>query len=830
MFATSDQHPDPRVVAECIPADLKPLPRWTCWKAVPNPEGGKPIKLPINPHTGKAASISDPGTWTTFPEAMQRLATDETLAGVMLALSEDLDLVGIDLDGCRGDDGELTPEAKALVETFDSYTEMSPSGTGVKLLCYGKKPGARCRAKGVHGCREVEIYSRDRFFVITGLRLDSVSPEINDRQIEIDDLYGQLFPPKPDGPPTRGPGGSGNGFTGDDQSLLDKARQAANGTKFTRLFDGGDTTQYGGDDSAADLALVSMIAFWTGPDPDRIDRLFRGSSLMRDKWDDPRGQSTYGRQTIDRALGDMTEFYGQRPARVSMSGTALPEVELGPDEHRVIGEVVEALASDPDLYQRGGLLVRVIWVADGAGGRPVIHEVEPPTLRELITRNVALLKLKKGDLHPAHPPGWLVTGVQARGEWPRVRMLTGLSRSPVLRPDGSVVQTPGYDDRTGVLYLPSGDFPVIADDANLDDASAAAELLIDLIRDFPFASEAHKAAWIAALLTVVGRHAFTGNSPLFLIDANVRGAGKTLLAQVAGRIALGHELPVSTYSHDPVEMRNAITTIVIAGEPMVLLDNLSGVLGNEAVDRQITSTRWRDRILGANAQVDLPMTTVTWATGNNVTIHADTARRVIHIRLDSPLERPEDRADFRDRDLLSSVAERRAELYMAALTILAAYLRAGCPQRDGVNPLGSFEGWSTRIRGAVMWIGLPDPCSTRDGLELVADTGKDTLAQLISAFELYDPDGRGVVIADAARDVYGEVVGGVPSDAASVAMRAAFESLAGGSGKAPSTRQISNKLKAYRRRVIDGRMLDFDPAQKRPGGYAWKVIKRESQS
>lgn len=828
METTSPIPSDPRVVAECIPAELKPLPRWTCWRFIPNPEGGKPIKLPINPRTGKVAKIDDPATWTTFPEAMQHLATDETLSGVMLAISEDLDLVGIDLDGCRGVHGELTPEAKALVETFDSYTEVSPSGTGVKLLCYGKKPGTRCRAKSVHGCREVEIYSQGRFFVITGLRLDWVSSEINDRQVELDDLYAGLFPPTPDRP--RGPGGPSGGFTGDDEALVNRARDAANGGKFTRLYDGGDIGEYGGDDSSADLALVSMIAFWTGPDPHRIDRIFRGSALLREKWDTPRGQSTYGRQTIDKALEDMTEFYGQRPARVSVSGTALPGVELGPDEHRVIGEVVEALASDPDLYQRGGLLVRVIWVADGAGGRPVIREVEPPTLRELITRNVGLLKLKKGELYAAHPPGWLVTGVHARGEWPRVRTLIGLSRSPVLRPDGSVVQRPGYDNRTGVLYLPSGDFPILADEANLDDASAAAELLMDLIRDFPFASEAHKAAWIAGLLTVVGRHAFIGNAPLFLVDANVRGAGKTLLAQVAGRIALGHELPVSTYSHDPVEMRKAITTMVIAGEPMVLLDNLSGVLGNEAVDRQLTSTRWRDRVLGANAQVDLPMTTVTWATGNNVTIHADTARRVIHIRLDSPLERPEDRADFNERDLLSSVAERRAQIYVAAITILAAYLRAGCPQSDGVNPLGSFEGWSRLVRGSVIWLGLPDPCSTRDGLELVADTGKDTLAQLISAFEVYDPEGRGVVIADAVRDVYGEVMGGLPGEPGSVAMRAAFESLAGGGGKTPSARQISNKLKAYRRRVIDGRMLDFDPAHKRPGGYAWKVIKRESQA
>ena len=156
----------------------------------------------------------------------------------------------------------------------------------------------------------------------------------------------------------------------------------------------------------------------------------------------------------------------------------------------------------------------------------------------------------------------------------------------MLRPDGSVVQSPGYDAVTGVLYVPSHAFPMVPHDVNVDDASEAMRHLLDLVRDFPFASPEHAAAWIAGLLTIVARHTFTGNAPLFLVDANVRGAGKTLLAQIAGRIALGHELPVSSYSHDPAEMRKGITTMVMAGEPVVLLDHLSGVFGNEAVDRQ----------------------------------------------------------------------------------------------------------------------------------------------------------------------------------------------------------------------------------------------------
>lgn len=825
MIATSDQHPDPRVVAECIPAELKPLPRWTCWKAIPNPEGGKPIKLPINAHTGKAASISDPATWTTLPEAMEHLATDETLAGVMLAISEDLDLVGIDLDGCRGDDGQLTPEAKALVETFDSYTEVSPSGTGVKLLCYGKKPGTRCRAKGVHGCCEVEFYSRDRFFVITGLRLDFVSPEVNERQVEIDDLYATLFPPKPElARAPRESGGGAEGVTGDDSALLAKARDATNGGKFTRLYDAGDTTEYGGDDSAADLALVSMLAFWTGPDSERIDRLFRQSALMREKWD----RDDYRRLTIDKALDGMTEFYSPRQIHLRDDGTELPKIVLDVDEHRVIREVIDALAADPDLYQRGGQLARVIWIADSNSPRPVIRPVEPPTLREAVTRNCMVGAWKKkgrGRVFIAcHPPAWTIAGIHARGDWPGIRTLSGIRRAPVLRPDGSIHQTPGWDEATGVLYLPGEQFPPIAADIGIDDASASIEALLELVSEFPFASAAHRSAFIAALLTMVARHAFLGNTPLFLVDANTRGAGKTLLAQLAGRIALGYDLPVATYAHDPTEMRKVITTMTLAGEPVVLLDNLNGVVGNEALDRALTGGRWWDRMLGVNKQVDLPMTTTLIATGNNISIAADTARRTIHIRLETNLERPEDRSGFRRADLLGHVRAHRAALYMHAVTIVAAYLRAGCPD-VGLRPMGSFEGWSRVIRGAIVWLGYPDPFDTREDLELVADTGKESVAMLLEALALYDPDDRGIVVAEMLASVYAGGLTPVGHDAAVVALRTAIENLCPNGGKPPVARQVSAKFKAYRRRVVNGQMLDFDPSKKRSSGHVWHVVK-----
>lgn len=820
MVALKGPQPDPRVLVENIPASIKAIDRWVVWRSIPDADGGKPKKMPINPKTGRAASVSDHTTWTTLEEALGYLRSNSDLAGLMFVLCECSRIVGIDLDNCIGEDLQVSKEAVELIAEFDTYTEASPSGTGFKMLLWGEKPGSACRKKDVFGCSEIEIYEHARFWAMTGNVVSGVSSEIEPRQEELEDLYAELFPPKPEPPPTN-PGG---GFSGDDGTLLAKARDAANGGKFTRLYDAGDTTEYAGDDSAADLALVSMLAFWTGPDSERIDRLFRQSALMREKWD----RDDYRRLTIDRALEGMTEFYSPRQIHLRDDGTELPKIVLDVDEHRVIREVIDALAADPDLYQRGGQLARVIWIADSNSPRPVIRPVEPPTLREAVTRNCMVGAWKKKDEEwifiACHPPAWAVAGIHARGDWPGIRNLSGIRRAPVLRPDGSVHQTPGWDEVTGVLYLPGEQFPPIAADIGIDDAAGSIEALLELVSEFPFASAAHRSAFIAALLTMVARHAFVGNTPLFLVDANTRGAGKTLLAQVAGHIALGYDLPVATYSHDPTEMRKVITTMILAGEPVVLLDNLNGIVGNEALDRALTGGRWWDRMLGVNKQIDLPMTTTLIATGNNISIAADTARRTIHIRLETNLERPEDRSGFRRADLLGHVRAHRAALYMHAVIIVAAYLRAGCPD-VGLRPMGSFEGWSRVIRGSIVWLGYPDPFDTREDLELVADTGKESVAMLLEALAIYDPEDKGIVVAEMLASVY---VGGLTPagpDAAVVALRTAIENLCPNGGKPPVARQVSAKFKAYRRRVVNGQMLDFDPSKKRSSGHVWHVVK-----
>lgn len=506
------------------------------------------------------------------------------------------------------------------------------------------------------------------------------------------------------------------------------------------------------------------------------------------------------------------------------------EIQITTAEHRVVEETVEAMRGDADLYQRGGALVRVVR-SDGRSdgverptGAPTIREAPAAHLRERITR---VAKYQRFDMRaeqwlPTHPPGWLVSAIAERGEWAGIRPLIGVSDAPALRPDGSIHQTPGYDAATGTLYEPGGArFEAVPDNITREAAHAAALRLLDVVSDFPFATEAHRAAWLAALLTPLARSAFNGPAPLFLADANVRGSGKTLAMRVGGRINTGRELPVAGYAHDPEEMRKKITATAIAGDRLVLLDNLAGPFGNDALDRALTSTQWSDRILGKSQRVELPLLTTWYATGNNVQVAADTARRIIHIRLDVLDEHPEHRAGFAHPDLMQYVTEQRPRLLVDALTVLAGYLRAGRPSMD-LQSFGSFEGWSNTVRAAVAWAGLPDPCETQETLA-ESDTTADALGQLLTAWQRYDVGGTGFTAGELVRKLYPPRGEHWPTDDDTAAMRSAVEAVTGATpSKPPGARQLGNTLKNHRRRVVGGLYLDARPRGKQ--GTRWRVL------
>jgi putative DNA primase/helicase len=315
------------------------------------------------------------------------------------------------------------------------------------------------------------------------------------------------------------------------------------------------------------------------------------------------------------------------------------------------------------------------------------------------------------------PPEWLGRALVTLPAFPNIPVFSALAQAPTLRPDGALLQEPGYDTSTGI-YLASDLVISIPIAPTLEDARAALGRLLDLIRDFDFINPAGRSVWVAGLLSVVCRHTFNGPAPIFIIDASKRGSGKTMLADLASIIATGNRAPKMFYTHDDVEMDKRISSLAIAGDAMVLVDNIVGKLASPPLDAALTSTTYRGRVLGKSEMTPaLSMKIVWFATGNGLIIGADTARRALFARLEPPVDHPEDRTGPRDGetwrypDPLGYAKANRASLLGDALTVVAAFILGG-RRVPNFAPMGSFEAWSSTIRAAIVSAGGEDPCAT----------------------------------------------------------------------------------------------------------------------
>ncbi len=272
-----------------IPFELLVLNQWVCWRS--EVRDGRPTKVLKNPMTGQNASTKDPSTWGSFPDAQAAASRDQSL-GIGFVFTANDPYVGIDIDDCILPDGSFTDEGQQALACFGgSYHEVSPSGKGLKFWICGAllthKSGRRNATLGV------EAYHHTRFFTVTGNILGDQPKPVVDCNEALQAWYAQMFPPDT--------GGDGYEFEVIEcpvsaEEIIAKAQGVD--PKFAKLFDG-DCSDYRSQ-SEADLALCNRIAYWAGPDPERIDEVFRESGLYRDdKWGD---RPDYRKSTIEMAV------------------------------------------------------------------------------------------------------------------------------------------------------------------------------------------------------------------------------------------------------------------------------------------------------------------------------------------------------------------------------------------------------------------------------------------------------------------------------------------------------------------------------------------------
>ena len=310
---------------DSCPAALVTRDQWVGWRT--QERDGKQTKVPVDPATNRFASTTDPETWTDFATAREHATANDL--GIGFVFTDDDPIVGVDLDDCRDpEDGTLADWAEDIVSRLDSSTEVSPSGTGLHVLVKGELPDGRNR----HG--DVELYDNARFFTVTGEHVSGTPETVEARQDALeavhaeyvaeddpseraaeDDETAEQAAPAAERDRTGSGTATGPGNDLGDDALLDRARSASNGEKFQRLWRGA-TGGYPSQ-SEADMALCSMLAFWTGGDTDQMDRLFRDSGLMRPKWDEQHfaDGATYGERTIERAIRGTDEFFTKGEAR-----------------------------------------------------------------------------------------------------------------------------------------------------------------------------------------------------------------------------------------------------------------------------------------------------------------------------------------------------------------------------------------------------------------------------------------------------------------------------------------------------------------------------------
>jgi len=528
-----------------------------------------------------------------------------------------------------------------------------------------------------------------------------------------------------------------------------------------------------------------------------------------------------------------------------------PVIKVTTELHENVKSAIDALKNDSNVYQREKKLVCIARISreqrDASSvvptddeeihrqlveGTPQICDLELPTVRELLSKVAVFQKwVEKVERYvPILPTDEIVSAVHKRKQWNGIRSIIGVIETPTFRPDGAIVQTEGYDQITRYLYLPSEKFPPITDEiATQKKAEWAFQFLSEAFHDFPYATDAHRSVPIAAILTLIARPAILGSVPAFLFDASTRGSGKTLQTDTIATIVTGRGAPRMNYTSDEVELEKILGGYALSGSQFICLDNVpvGRYFGGGPLDRVLTARDMVDlRILGSTKVLTLPWRAVVMATGNNMQLFSDTARRVLMARLEPKEENPENRTDFKHKNLLAWVRAQRPRLVSAALLILRAYWRSGCPPM-GCGEWGSFEEWNRIIPNAIVFAGGADPTKARPESDEEVDAESRSIRCFVTQVHrlIQEDEFRISQIvellygAQRKRDENGHVNDGLQD------LRDAIETIAGRKGirdGKPDAVEFGRRLAAFKGRIIGSLRL---VSKTGAGGILkWKIV------
>ena len=493
-----------------------------------------------------------------------------------------------------------------------------------------------------------------------------------------------------------------------------------------------------------------------------------------------------------------TRYRLQRPTK---------SIQIYPGQSaKAADEISNFFAESKLLFDRGDAIVTV---SDGGKGR----QANSATIQYLAGTECSLVgydnrsqKLTDRDL--SDKTANLILSRAGQGVFPK---LSGIITAPTMSADGRLIDTPGYDDLSKLLYVadPSDEPIKIPNRPSQEQIASAVSVLMAPFEDFPMDGTESRSALFAALLTAPVRSGLP-TSPCFAFDAPTQGSGKTKLALCIGALATGRVEPLLPPPNDDDETRKKLATEILSAKQVVIFDNIERQLSSPVLAAFLTSPSWSDRILGSNAKVEGENRILVAITGNNLCVVGDLVRRTLTIRIDPKIEASEVwRREF-PFDPLDHVINNRQKLVTAALTILQGFVQAGMP-KGGVGNLASFEQWDKLIRQCVIWV-------SDQGYGKFCDPIKRLTESAIN-----DPDHLKLrALLNAWHQNFGEEGMTVKQLIESIDMRPLITEVSADRSGYPDSRVFAGYLRKRLERIIDGLKLIRENG--RANTSRWRVV------
>lgn len=473
---------------------------------------------------------------------------------------------------------------------------------------------------------------------------------------------------------------------------------------------------------------------WTRPgkrpeDGASASLYYKGSDVLKvftPNWPDLDAEQTYtlwGYHVFTKHGGDFEEAarsHGRQhrrddPVTVTVDNAPVDGrrprpaiVHNGRQLDELTGEAIDALvmANDPPtMFVRAGQLTRL---RQDESARPLIETLRTDHVRSILAGAANWYRANKdGEYSSTSPPLDVATSILATGHWP-FPALAGVVELPVLRPDGTFHTAHGYDRGTRLYHWHDGDpYPAIADQPTPADVAEAVALVDELLCDFPWDTTSDRANAWGLLITPLIR-AIVGQVPMALIDAPEPGTGKGLLVKACSIITTGHAAALMAWPTSDEELEKKVSATLMAGNTVVVFDNVEGMIKSPTLAAVLTADSWQGRVLGRSEVVTVPNRATWAATGNNIDVGGDLARRCYRIRLDARQAQPWKRSGFRHPDLEGWATVNRPRILHALCTIVRSWWTAGQPQATNLAAMGGYSGWVRTVGGILDHVGVPD--------------------------------------------------------------------------------------------------------------------------